>query len=201
MTELIAFRQCQMQYYFFKHKFPVETELKLVTGKQVHSHLYNTHAHQSTCVDTFSQALDKTAQDNIVRTVREFRVSKETDRYILIGRIDEIRITPTQIFVIDDKNIDTLTGYDKIKYTDQLQIYSALLFDEYLPWFDVIFQLRQAVTKQIFFSDLFIPQTVYDWEHTIGLILDYWEGELVLQKTIDKKICNQCLFQRNCWEY
>jgi hypothetical protein len=171
---------------------------KMINGKKRHSELYNYHYQQANSVDSFDSALSKTLFDNKTRIFREFRVVKETDRYILSGRIDEIRIESNRIVIVDDNDIDSLDPHLEQVYQHQVLIYSQLLFDQFFPFLDIIFEIRKAGSDKIFLSRNFSQFSDIGFDHVIDSIIEYWEGERVLKKTDDKEKCSNCRFRSIC---
>jgi hypothetical protein len=168
---------------------------KMINGKKKHSELYNDHYQQANSVDSFDSALSKTLFDNKTRIFREFRVVKETDQYILSGRIDEIRIESNRIVIVDDKDIDSLNPFLEQLYQHQVQIYSQLLFDQFFPSLEIIFEIRKAGSDKIFLSEIFSQLSDTRFDQVINSIIEYWEGERVLKKTNDKEKCLSCRFK------
>ena len=203
VTELTSFMFCELSYYFMKQKIPSkdsDINYRLLKGKITHSQLYNEHYNNSTGLETFDSALIKTLHDDRVRILRELRVSLDRPAYQLIGRIDEVRFEPTRIVIVDDKDTDHISPLMLEKYRLQLELYCYLLFEEYFPFFQIHYELRQANTEKTFLTGVFRPLTKYFWDSAIVRLIDFWSGELTLVKTTHPFTCSECLFHHSVCE-
>ena len=169
----------------------------MIDGKRVHSVLFNEYYRNASLHDKLNTIILKTQKDQRPRKIRELLVSRKTEKYELVGKIDEVRIEPGRIILIDDKKIDYLSPIMEKKYRQQLELYAELFFENYFPFLDVFIELRQAITEKTFFLTKF-DTISFDLNSVIELILDYWNGEVFLQETTDVNKCRTCRFFGFC---
>ena len=206
VTHLATFlSHCEMAFYFQKLNFPIVNDYlssKLRDGKRAHSESYNrSYGHANTITD-LNTAILKTMRDKKTRTIREQLVlSKETDQYILRGRIDELVIKPDRIIIIDDKNSDTISPVLLPVYKTQLQLYCFLFYEQFFPMVDVYYRLRKIKKSSrepdhIFYESKF-DHTIHTWKKRLDKLFQWWSEEVPLSKTTNPANCVGCFFRDN----
>ena len=215
-TDVSAVSFCEMFYYFSKKNGSdllndgtnsndqIIRQKKLDDGKKAHSKLHSRFYDNSTFHSILDNAITKVRTEKTILCTRELTLKIETDQYVLIGRIDELLIEPGKFTIIDDKNILSLSNFDRELYSEQLSVYGAMFNFLYTPFWPIFVKIRKAKNRPddldiIFLSEEFFKKN-YNLDKSITKIINYWSGEIILQKTRDTKKCELCWYQIPCRE-
>jgi len=181
---------CEQQIYIENMLgIRVETE-EMIEGSLIHEQLYLEHLSKATEVMTVEEALKKSKKEKVIIVFRELPVMND----VMIGVIDEIKISPFGIVIIDDKP----NRYPFFSNKKQVWGYCTVFEDQYHPKRPIMACIRHRDTQKIVWLKPFTKQDreiVLDGVKRIQGILN---GTWIPQPTMKKNKCKACPLRLHC---
>ena len=173
-------------------------------GTEVHQSLEDKFRETATPT-TFREALNDSKKEELLS--REMFVI--SPKYGIRGFIDEVRLTPDEFIIIDDKpgttpyssTINQVRAYclafkDMLKSSQKQLTFDNLDIDNR----KIIGALRERGTDNVFYSEEFDSDTEDKIKYVINRMDGLFKGEKPFIPTKNPKKCNSCRFKGKCGE-
>jgi CRISPR-associated exonuclease Cas4 len=173
----------------------VEPTEKMVTGKKVHEQLYEKFL-VTAKPSTIKQMINKSKKSE--QLSRELYV--ESERFGLIGRIDEIHFSPENFVIIDDKPGNTVYTSNK----NQVFAYCLAFIDYASQWRTkgdtrpMIAALRERDSQKIIWRSPFNATAQNSIISEINRLQSMIEGEQPFSPTTNCNKCRNCSVRDSC---
>lgn len=159
-------------------------------GKEIHSLLEEEHKKRAKLKLSIPDAIKKSIKEGITLIAREVPVIGN----LLYGLIDEVRLMPSQIVIIDDKPND----YPYLSNKKQIWGY-CLTFEEFFnPKLQLVAALRQRDTQEIFWQKEFIDEDRDMVLESAQRILDILNEKRQPEPTLKINKCRSCRLKNEC---
>ncbi|MBQ2654148.1 MAG: CRISPR-associated protein Cas4 [Methanobrevibacter sp.] len=184
---------CEYQIYL-EHMKGIETAAtpEMTQGSAVHEQL-ETIFKQDATPSTFEDAVEA-SKENASMSREVFVVAPE---YGIRGYIDEIRMKPEEIVIIDDKPGRTPYQSSMNQVRAYALAYKSMTDDERI----IKSALRERGTDNLFWIEIFTPEIEKEIKFTINRMQGLLDGSKPFIPTKNPNKCRSCRYSRYCEHY
>lgn len=181
---------CEYQLYL-EHVKGIRTPStpEMTHGSAVHQQLEDIFKQDATPT-TLPEAVE-TSKEKAIMSRECFVVSPS---YGIRGHIDEIRMKPDEIVIIDDK--PGRTPYQSTM--NQVRAYCLAYKDMVGDERKIKAALRERGTENLFWIEIFTPDVEKEIEYTIKRMHGLFDGTKPFMPTKNPKKCHSCRFKHDC---
>jgi CRISPR/Cas system-associated exonuclease Cas4 (RecB family) len=175
----------------------IETEPteEMKTGKRVHEQLY-----EEFLVDAKPSSIDQMIKKSRKSELLSRELFVESETFGIMGRIDEIRFSPNNFVIIDDKPGTTVYTSNK----NQVYAYCLAFIDYTSQWKTkedsrpIIAALRERDSQKIIWKSLFNDTAKNNIISEINRLHSMVEGKLPFLPTTNSNKCRNCSMRERC---
>ncbi len=176
--------------FYLQHVLGVEPQkdVALLIGSAVHAELERKYKEEGWEQVDIEDALHRAPIENREFRYREFAVSTYLQKFEISGRIDEVRINPDRISIIEDKPGNRV--YDGSKY--QVMGYAFAFKRIYTPDLPIYVMVRNRDTQEVMWQKMFED---YDEQEVFRLIMEIYNvlsGNIIPDAKPSPKKCERC---------
>ncbi|MEM2873847.1 MAG: PD-(D/E)XK nuclease family protein [Candidatus Nanoarchaeia archaeon] len=183
---------CEYQIFLEHVKgISVDRSIAMIVGAESHAKLDAEHAAKVEEIMSLEEVLVQSTERKVTFVAREVGV----ENLYLKGIIDEIRISPAEIIIIDDKPTKGKAWPADIR---QVWGYCWAYSDQYKPDRTLYGAVRDRETQEFVWQEPFTENAKKDVKEATFRIIDILKGVRAAVPTRKPQKCKPCRFRKVC---